>query len=76
VSRRETVRDFALCLLYAAFLTAVALACFCVGQNWAELRHKARARAWRATGATVMEPGHGRGLMIHVEPCDSAEAKP
>jgi hypothetical protein len=31
---------------------------------------------WHVVGSTVLLPRNGSGLMIHVEPCESAEVKP
>ena len=78
MTHRDSFREFVLMVLFAAFCTAVALVCFCIGQDRAaaeaEARHKRAEQRWRATGATVLMPPY-RGLMLHIEPIDS-EVKP
>lgn len=66
--RAESVRDFALCLLFAAFCTAVAIVCFCLGQDREAARGKAReARTrerYRVAHVNALLPG---GYMVHIE---------
>jgi len=80
VTRRESVREFVVVLLaiVAAWLILIPLFFWAVDREAAIIEaavDSANVKRWTVTGSTVMLPGHGKGLMIHIEPIDS-EGKP
>jgi hypothetical protein len=77
---RPSTREVLMCLLagVVAALIMIPLTFYAIDREMAIIEAAADSacvKRWTVTGSTVLLPGYGKGLMIHVEPIDS-EVKP